>query len=299
MMHKGSKVLILGCGGMLGDAVYKRFAGNTEVYATDINLTEPWLRYLDVRDSDQVSKALEEIHPDYIIHLAAHTDLEYCELNPEDAYATNHLGVTHFEEYVTKHNTPFVYISTAGIFGGEKDFYTEDDIPNPLSIYGKSKYEGEKVARSFNTGIVVRAGWMMGGGPQKDKKFVNKIMTQINTGAQELFIVDDKLGTPCYTYDLANILYTLLDKEMYGLFHGICDGSASRVDVTKSILQNLHLESIHIHLVHSDYFKETYFAPRPYSEKLLNLRLKEVGLFLTRPWEECLAEYLQMFTWQQ
>ncbi len=102
--------------------------------------------------------------------------MEYCELNPEKAFATNENGVKNFLPYVREKNIPFVYISTAGVFDGQKDAYDEADAPAPLSVYGKSKYNGELAARSLNTHIVIRAGWMMGGGPRKDKKFINKII---------------------------------------------------------------------------------------------------------------------------
>jgi dTDP-4-dehydrorhamnose reductase len=283
---------------MLGEGVYKRFKDAAIVHATDIDLNEDWLTHLDVRDADQVTERLEEIKPDYIVHLAALTDMEYCETNPDNAYATNSTGVENFREYATKNQTPFVYISTAGIFDGKQDTYHEDDAPNPLSVYGKSKYEGEKIAKTFPKNIVVRAGWMMGGGPRKDKKFINKIVKQLKEGATTIYVVDDKLGTPCYTYDLANILFSALDQELYGsLFHGVCEGGASRADVAKELLRMLGREDVSIEIVDSDYFKTTYFAPRPFSEKLINTRLKESGLHLTREWRECLEEYVSKFDW--
>ncbi len=189
-------MLITGCGGMLGEGVYKQFKDRCQVYATDIDLNEPWLERLDVASKKEADAFLSRIKPDYIIHLAALTDMEYCELNPKHAYAVNSEGVENFATYARKHDIPFIYISTAGIFDGEKDEYFEHDVPNPASIYGKSKYAGELIARLVNKSIVLRAGWMMGGGPRKDKKFINKIIKQIRTGTKEIAVVDDKLGTP-------------------------------------------------------------------------------------------------------
>ncbi len=299
MIQKDDRVLILGCGGMLGEAMYLQFKNAARVYATDIDVNEPWLTYLDVRDASAAEKALETIRPNYIVHLAALTDMEQCEKGPTDAYATNAQGVRNFLPYVRAHDIPFAYISTAGIFDGDKDEYLESDTPNPSSVYGKSKLEGEVAARSIPRHIAVRAGWMMGGGPGKDKKFINKVIKQLRAGATDLFIVSDKHGTPCYTYDLANIVFTLLDKEEYGIFHGACEGGGSRYDVAKFLVSTLGLtDKIQIHEVDSDYFKDTYFAPRPRSEKLLNTRLPELGLNLTRDWKECTVEYMQKFDWQ-
>ncbi|OGY64319.1 MAG: hypothetical protein A3I89_01360 [Candidatus Harrisonbacteria bacterium RIFCSPLOWO2_02_FULL_41_11] len=298
MIDKKEILLITGCGGMLGEAVYQRLQNRCKVYATDINLNEPWLERLDVADRREVQNYLNKVRPDYIVHLAALTDMEYCELNPERAYAVNELGVGNLAEYASQKNTPFVYISTAGVFDGAKDFYNENDAPNPQSVYGKSKYGGELIARRLNKSIMIRAGWMMGGGPRKDKKFINKIIKQLRAGADEIAVVDDKLGTPCYTYDLAKIIEYLLDHETYGLYHGVCDGGASRYEVAEFLVKELNLDRpVKIRRVSSDHFRESYFAPRPASEKLINSRLKEKGINFTRDWKECLKEYVGKFDW--
>lgn len=291
-------MLITGCGGMLGEAVYNQFKNRCKVYATDIDLNEPWLERLDVVSKKEVDRCLERIKPDRILHLAALTDMEYCELHPDEAYAVNTQGVENLALYARRHDIPFVYISTAGIFDGTKDEYYEHDVPNPRSVYGKSKYAGELIARSVNKSIVVRAGWMMGGGPKKDKKFINKIIKQIRTGTAEIAVVDDKFGTPCYTYDLAKLLEYLLDQEQYGLYHGACEGGGSRHDVAMALIKNLGYEDkIVVTKVASSYFKETYFAPRPHSEKLASLKLEEMGVRITRDWRECLKEYISKFNW--
>ena len=282
---------------MLGEGVYKRFTGNANVFATDIDLNEAWLTHLDVRDKAQVEQYLEEIRPDYIVHLAALTDMEYCETHPDDAEATNADSVAYFAPYVETHGTPFVYICTAGIFDGKKDVYDEDDEPHPLSVYGKTKYGGEINVKKYPKHVVARAGWMMGGGPKKDKKFINKIIKQVKAGAKELFVVDDKLGTPCYTYDLANILYTLLDQEQYGVFHGVCEGGGSRAEIARFLMESLGRKDVTVTEVGSDYFKSTYFAPRPRSEKMVNRHLHDLGLNLTRDWHDAVEDYAHKFDW--
>ena len=256
MIKKSDIMLITGCGGMLGEAVYSQFKGRCKVYATDIDLNEPWLERLDVASKKEVDRYFQKIEPDYILHLAALTDMEYCELHPEEARAVNTQGVENLAFYARKHDIPFVYISTAGIFDGTKEKYFEHDVPNPQSVYGKSKYAGELIARSVNKSIVIRAGWMMGGGPKKDKKFVNKIIKQIRTGTRELAVVDDKLGTPCYTYDLAKVMGYLLDHRFYGLYHGACEGGGSRYDIAKTLVKNLGYEDkISVAKVDSSYFR--------------------------------------------
>ncbi|MDO8604225.1 MAG: sugar nucleotide-binding protein [bacterium] len=298
MIHKTDRVVITGCGGMLGEAVFDIFKDACQVRASDIDLNVPWLERLDVSVAKDVALYLEKVKPNYIVHLAALTDMEYCELHPEEAYATNTGGVQNVVEYAREHNIPLVYISTAGIFDGGKDEYTETDVPNPLSVYGKSKYGGELVAKTLPKSIVIRAGWMMGGGPKKDKKFINKIIKQLRAGSKELAIVNDKFGTPCHTYDLAQSIKYLLDNNEYGLYHGACEGGGSRADISRYLLECLGLDNqVKVKEVDSSYFAENYFAKRPRSEKLINIELKKVAPHLTRDWRICLKEYIDRFNW--
>lgn len=298
MIKKDSRVLITGCGGMLGEAVYKDFYDKCNVLATDIDLNEEWLSKVDVRNKKDIATIVSSFNPDYIIHLAALTDMEYCESNIIDSYKTNAEAVLFLSREALKKDIPFLYISTAGIFDGEKDSYNEDDIPNPLSVYGRTKYLGELLALSIPKSIVIRAGWMMGGGPKKDKKFINKIIKQLIAGKKEIFALSDTYGAPCYTYDLSKAIYYLLDTNTYGLYHGACDGSASRYDVAEHILSVLNLSGkVLLKKVDKDYFEKEYFAPRPHSETLMNNKLKNLNSDLTRDWKICLEEYLKKFEW--
>src|SRR5438045_9068738 len=109
-------------------------------------------------------------------------------------------------------NIPLLYISTAGIFDGNKEFYDDWDMPNPLGHYARSKYAGELfVKENIQKHLVCRAGWMMGGGPVKDKKFINKILKQVKAGKTELNIINDKDGTPTYTKNFARNVNLLLE----------------------------------------------------------------------------------------
>jgi dTDP-4-dehydrorhamnose reductase len=141
--------------------------------------------------------------------------------------------------------------------------------------------------------LICRAGWMMGGGPDKDKKFIQKILKQIKDGSRELFVVDDKLGTPTYTIDFANNVKELLDKEIWGLFNMVCSGITGRLEVATTLLNFLNLQDkIKINSVKSEYFKEIYFANRPFSERLLTKKLDLYNVNLMRDWKVCLSEYL-------
>ena len=267
------------------------------VKATDINCIESWIEFGDVRDLTAIRKSIVEFAPDLIINLAALTDLEFCEKEQENSWLTNGLGAENLGLVASQLDVPYVYISTAGIFDGERDVYNDFHAPNPLSVYAQSKFYGEKYVRqNVKKHYVLRAGWMMGGGPGKDKKFINKIYKQICSGAKELFVVDDKLGTPTYTVDFANGLCGVVQSEQYGLYNQVCNGAASRFVVAQEFVRLLGLASeVKVTVVPSDYFKEQYFAPRPASEKLVNLKLNQRGLNLMRDWRVCLEEYAEVF----
>ena len=296
-LEKTTRVYIAGCGGMLGEAVHELFSGRTDVVATDIDVNESWLSYADVRDYSGIAKGVREFRPNLIINLAALTDLEYCERNAENAWLTNGLGAENLGLLANELDIPYVYISTAGIFDGAQEYYTDFDAPNPLGMYAKSKAHGESwTLRTVRKSYVIRAGWMMGGGPRKDKKFVNKLWKQLQAGAKELAVVSDKLGTPTYTVDFARGIARLVESDLYGLYNQVCGGSGSRYDVARALIEDLGLKTtVTVKEVSSDYFKAEYFAPRPASEKLLNVKLNARGLNVMRDWRVCLSEYAKRF----
>lgn len=297
-LNKDSRVFVAGCGGMLGEAVYELFARRVTIKATDIDQNEPWLDYADVRDYSSLERSIQEFHPDLVINLAALTDLEHCERHQENAWLTNALGAENLALIAGKLEIPLVYVSTAGIFDGLQDVYNDFDVPNPLSIYAKSKYHGEKFVQShLQRYFIFRAGWMMGGGERKDKKFVNKIFQQIKRGSDELFIVDDKLGTPTYTRSFAAGILKVVESGLYGLYNQVCGGDCSRYDVALEFVRLLGLdERVKVTKVSSDYFEAEYFAPRPASEKLINMKLEARQLNSMPHWKDALAEYAKEFS---
>ena len=294
---KETRIYVAGCGGMLGEAVYNHFSPIVELMATDIVTNESWLNYADVRDYSSISQSIEAFKPNIIINLAALTDLEECEKEKENAWSTNGLGAENLALISSQLHAVLVHISTAGIFDGKKEYYSDFDIPNPIGIYAKSKHYAEViVSRELKKYYVLRAGWMMGGGPKKDKKFINKLYKQICQGNKELNVVDDKLGTPTYTVDFARGIQTLIESDLYGIYNQVCGGSGSRYDVAIEFMRLMNLEDkIKLNRVTSDFFKEEYFAPRPESEKLLNTKLDARSLNVMRDWKVCLREYVKYF----
>ena len=289
------KIYIAGCGGMLGEAFYRNFSKEYELKCTDIDVNDAWLSYLDFRDLDAYRADVRSFMPDYLFHLGAFTDLEYCELHADETYVTNTLSVENAVHIANELHIPLLYISTAGIFDGGKELYDDWDLPNPLGHYARSKYMGEvNVRENVRKHLICRAGWMMGAGPAKDKKFIQKLMKQIKSGKKELFIVNDKLGTPTYTHDFARNVKLLLEKELWGLYNMVCGGVTGRLEVAKELISILGLtESIRITEVSSDYFKAEYFAERPASERLVNRKLNLRNVNIMRDWKVALSEYIR------
>jgi len=288
------KIYIAGCGGMLGEAFYTQFKNDYQIKCTDKDVNEDWLNFLDFRKFDAYKKDVMDFNPDYLFHLGAYTDLEFCELNADETYNTNTLGVENAVYIANELNIPILYISTAGIFDGKKEFYDDWDTPNPLGVYARSKYMGERfVIENAKRYLVCRAGWMMGSGPKKDKKFIQKLMQQIKDGKKELFIVDDKDGTPTYTHDFAKNVKVLIEKEYWGLYNMVCGGQTSRMEVAQELISILNLEKgIKLTPVSSDYFKDTYFAERPPCERLINRKLNIRNLNQMQDWKIALKEYV-------
>ncbi|SFC31890.1 dTDP-4-dehydrorhamnose reductase [Parapedobacter composti] len=297
MNKSKKKIYIAGCGGMLGEAFYQVFKNDYLLKCTDIDINEPWLEFLDFRDLQSYRADVRSFAPDFLFHLGAHTDLEFCEANADEAYLTNTIAVENAVHIANELNIPLLYISTAGIFDGEKAFYDDWDQPNPLGHYARSKYLGERyVVEHAYKYVVCRAGWMMGGGPKKDKKFVNRLIQQLVAGKRELYIVNDKDGTPTYTIDFARNVKLILEKEYWGLYNLVCNGQTSRREVAEELVDILGLkQEVVFHEVTSDFFKDTFYAPRPPSERLINKKLNLRGINVMRDWREALNEYIELY----
>jgi dTDP-4-dehydrorhamnose reductase len=293
--------VITGASGMLGTSLMNRLERmGCEYSASDIR-SDPKLgvEHVDVRDKEAVFNAVRKASPDVVYHLAAQTDLEYCETNPDDAYKTNVVGTQNVVLAAIEADAIIVYISSAGVFDGTKATpYTEFDQPHPINVYGSSKYQGELVVRELTPRhFIVRAGWMIGGGPGRDHKFVSKILDQIRDGRKEIACVTDKAGTPTYAPYFSDILYQLVSTGDFGLYHLVCKGITTRFGVAKEILGILGRQNVTLKPVDSTYFAKEFPTPRPPSEALVNYMLKLKGMDGIGTWQEGLREYLKAYDW--
>ena len=300
MQLHNKKVFITGCGGMLGNAIYPYFKARApEILAIDIVIEQhekDWLNYLDVREPEQLKKAFREFQPDLVLHLAALVDVERCEQDPADAESTNATSTRNIAELCEQNGVTMVYISTGGVFDGKKDgFYTEDDQPNPIMVYAQTKYDGELAVREvLKRHYIIRPGWMVGGGPNIDHKFVKLILQQIREGKKTIHAVTDKIGTPTYTHDFAMTLFALLETDKYGTYHMVGKGAGTRFDVAKEIVDICgYSDEIKMVEVSSDYFTKDFPVPRPDNERLMNAGLEALGINKMRPWQVAIRDYIK------
>lgn len=299
--RKHLKILLTGAAGMLASAVISElgksgnriFGSTVEVIKSDINLRLPDIEKLDVRNINDIDNRVKSEKFGFIFHLAAETDVDRCEKNPEHAYKTNYIGTENIALVCQKYDIPLLYISTAGVFYGDSiEPYNEFDEPNPANIYGRSKLLGEiAVKRLLKKYFIARAGWMVGGW-EIDKKFVYKIVRQLLDGKKEIYAVNDKYGTPTFTTDFAENLLPLIKTNRYGLYHMANKGGATRYDIAKKIVEFMNLTAkVKVNPISSAEFPLP--APRARSEMMHNFHLDLIGLNNMPPWQESLEKYIK------
>lgn len=275
------KVLITGSNGQLGLELSKQLHENSnyDVIKTD-------REDLNILDSKNVNDIITREKPDIVINCAAHTAVDVCETDIENAYKINALGPRNLATACEKIGAKFVQVSTDYVFDGSGNRpYREDDMTCPNSIYGTSKLMGEQFTKEFcSKYFIVRTAWLYGDG----NNFV-KTMLKLAETNKELNVVDDQVGSPTSTVDLARAIIKLMNTEYYGTYHGTCEGQCSWYDFAKKVFELKNID-IKVNPVTSDEFKRP--APRPAYSVLDNFMFKLVGLNSFRNWEESLKEYI-------
>lgn len=264
-------LIVTGASGVVGSYVERVFPDAILTNRKTLDVTNP------SQTRDHLSLATT------VLHLAAATDVDACELDPEMAFRVNAIGTRNVAAACKESGATMVYVSTAGVFDGSTSF-SEIDIPQPANVYGISKLAGELAARALVDKLfIVRSGWMMGGGAN-DHKFVGKIRRQLEAGATEIRAVNDKRGSPTYALDFLQAIKTIMETRLYGIYHAANSGSATRFDVAEEVCRLLKSDA-EVIPVSSALFPLP--APRSDSEVLTSLRTAQ------RPWREALADYLK------
>jgi dTDP-4-dehydrorhamnose reductase len=219
------RIAITGAHGQLGRALQTIFK------AHQLMLLDH--QTLDV-GNERATQAIIALFPEVVIHTAAMTDVDSCERNPDEAYRINALGTQHVARACAELNAALVYVGTDYVFDGTKrEPYHEDDTPNPISVYGRTKLDGENFVRAIAPQhYITRTSWVYARG---QKNFVTRVL-QLSNERPRLSMVTTEIGSPTYAPDLAMAIAQLLHQPRYGTYHLVNEGAVSRYDFARAIL---------------------------------------------------------------
>ncbi|MBI2425325.1 MAG: dTDP-4-dehydrorhamnose reductase [Candidatus Hydrogenedentes bacterium] len=274
------RTLILGAKGQLGRDLMEVFAARGAVKGCD-------LPQLDIADEVALQPVVEQFAPTIIINAAAYTDVEGAEDNLQDAFLANETGARNVAELSAYHQIPVVYFSTDYVFDGTKNApYVPSDPVAPLGVYGESKAAGEAATRITNARhFIIRTAWLYGPG---GNNFVEKIIQAAET-RPKLRVVDDEIGSPTHTRDLAEATLALTQTEAYGTYHAVNAGDCTRYNFAKEILRLTGIGSTLDSCASSEFPTK---APRPRYSVLDASSLTEACGYEMRPWQEALLNYM-------
>ena len=290
------KVFVTGVGGQLGFDVMNRLkAKGHEPIGSDILDSANFENYvkLDITDADAVREALCEIKPDAVIHCAAWTAVDAAEdeENTEKVFKINAKGTENIAKVCKELDCKMVYISTDYVFDGQGDIPWDPDCKDyaPLSVYGKSKLEGEKAVSSIlDKYFIVRIAWVFG---LNGKNFIK---TMLNVGAKydTVRVVCDQIGTPTYTLDLSRLLVDMLETEKYGYYHATNEGGfISWYDFTCEIFRQAGYSTKVVPVTTEEYGISK--AARPFNSRLDKSKLLKNGFKPLPAWQDALSRYLK------
>lgn len=284
------RVLITGASGQIGLALYSLLENSTiyEVYRTKTCADlEAGLGALDIKDAISVKNYIELIKPQIIINCAGMTAVDLCESEQEMAYQTNALGPKYLAEAAESIGATLMHLSSDYVFDGEAtEPYIEEDEPNPISVYGKSKQAGDEFVQKICTkSFILRTAWIYGEG----KNFV-KTMLRLADSGNKVRVVADQYGSPTSALEVARVILYLIKTKNYGIYHVTCEGITTwhgfAAEIFKLAGKKVDLEAI----PSSEYVVP---AKRPMYSVLDNKRLRNEHNYVMKNWQDALKEYIK------
>jgi dTDP-4-dehydrorhamnose reductase len=280
-------LLVIGAKGMLGkdlmEVLHASFPDN-EIIGWDIE-------EIDIQKEEETILKIEKLQPDIVIHAAAYTDVDGCERNEEKALAVNAEGTKYVVMAASRCQAKVVYLSTDYVFDGKKkEPYVESDLPHPLNVYGRSKLQGERYVQQWAShGLIVRTQWLYG---RYGKNFVASILQQARE-KKVLSIVNDQIGSPTYTVDLAKAISVLIQFDAQGIFHVANSDRCTWYAFGQAILNLSGLNEVRVIPISSQELGRP--AVRPFFSVFDCQKLKEKTGLTLRPWSEALRDYLATY----
>ncbi len=281
-----NKILIVGSKGQLGTDMVKM----AEINGLDcIGLDYP---EIDITNKDSVASAINLLRPAVVINCAAVTAVDDCEIRVKEAYSVNGDGPGILAEVTDKTKSLIVHISTDYVFDGTKKTpYLESDSPLPMTVYGKSKLEGElRIAQNSDRFQIYRIAWLYGMYGNNFVKAIRSAAAKKASTGDALKVVNDQFGTPTYTVDVCRQIFSTMRKEIFGIFHCTSEGACTWYDFAKEILQSSGIKANLQPCTTEEYPRP---APRPKFSVLENARLKEAGENIMPDWKEAFHKFTE------
>lgn len=263
----------------------------------EYNLTGATRSDFDITDYSQTLQFLKDKRPDIVIHAAAYTKVDDCESHSETAYKVNEAGTKNIASGCKDINAKLICISTDYIFNGRKNTpYLENDMPEPLSVYGDSKLKGELAVQDIlNDFIIVRTSWLFG---KNGNNFIKAILKQVDKAQKDnsvaagfsLRVVNDQTGSPTYTIDLSHAIEKLISCNAKGIFNITNSGECSWYQFAKKILELAGIKGVEVVPIKTKELNRP--APRPAYSVLDCSKFKNTTNYQMRHWEDALKDYL-------
>lgn len=277
------RILVTGIRGQLGYDVMRALRARG-LEAVGVNS-----EIMDIRKKDMVDAVFDKVRPNFCIHPAAWTAVDKAEDEPEAAYEVNAAGTAHIASACARHGAGLMYFSTDYVFDGEGErSFGPDDATHPINVYGSSKLEGEKCVQDFlpKRHFILRLEWVYG---INGKNFV-KTMLKLAKTCDHIRVVNDQIGSPSYTVDIAKLAVDMVSGDRFGTYHVANAGFCSWYEFAKSIFAHAGI-NMDVQPVTSKEYPTR--AKRPHNSRFDTSRLKEAGFELLPPWEDALKRFLR------
>lgn len=278
------KYLVTGVKGQLGYDVVKELEKKGHI-AVGMDREE-----MDITDKEQVRKMMEQTKFDGVFHCAAYTAVDRAEEEQEICEHVNVNGTEYIAQICKEQGIKMLYLSTDYVFNGQgTNFWNPDgEVIAPLNVYGKTKYEGEEVVRQLvQNHFIVRISWVFG---INGNNFI-KTMLRLGKERGAVQVVEDQIGSPTYTKDLAVLLVNMMDSEQYGTYHATNEGLCSWYEFACEIFKQAGMEEVKVTPVSSDAFPVK--AKRPFNSRMSKEKLEEKGFERLPSWQDALHRYLK------
>ncbi len=275
------KILVTGYKGQLGYDIV-RVAKSKQIEAVGVDIED-----MDITDELSVKEVISKGNYDAVIHCAAYTAVDKAEDEQDICYLVNALGTKYIANVCESLNIPMMYFSTDYVFDGqgEKDWEVDDEA-NPINVYGQTKYEGEQALRKLSKHFILRISWVFG---INGHNFI-KTMLKLGQERDELTVVNDQIGAPTYTYDLAKLVIDMIQTKEYGTYHVTNEGDCSWYEFACEIFKQAGIK-VKVNPVTSEQYKSK--AKRPSNSRMSKKALDEHNFARLPKWQDALSRYLE------